>query len=337
MSAEFSERPHPERDLSRATWQRSIGAVVMRELTEQAFQEIPELTEVQLEICESNAHPKSSAMGLSWARAYYLAEPLLRARTDHIYRETETAPYWLRQQFWKYTFAKDINNVMTEGMSTMAAFPLSLARSITETVEDTLVSDTKKSGLEANSLEDIATMLRQPYLRNMIETSLLTSNGFWKGFSTEKKAALPEALHEMNIYIFHDDGTVSFNSEAVSAMREAIRFVNTDGFSHPHPVMEQSSSGCPARHLRPSFNSAQDMVYLEMLSEYFEKTPEQLTEKREQNVVQMGLDFVAAGLEQYSDWFAQRDDKYREGHKLPTRPYIRQAFPTKLPSPSLKA
>jgi hypothetical protein len=310
MSELLDQSLQVERDLSRAHWQRTVGTVVMHEFLEEAFSQPREIPGALLMTCERRAQSlvNTDDIDLVWGRAYAVSLHLIDGNIQYAVLPTSRAPETLREQFIKYTFKKVADDVIEEGALTQARFPITLARSI--------VNEAKSKGIEGykiDTLKDVAEMLDEPYFRDMVETALLTSNGFWSGFATQTFIQRPTILKSIDPFTFHQDGRVEFSPAATDAMRSKIKEVNRQGDQKNAMVETQSSSGCPARHLRTSFKTTEDIDNLNMLSSYFGKTPEELTQARDKNVVQKGLDLVIAGFEKYSEWFANVDREYEAG------------------------
>lgn len=312
--SELLEQPRQvERDLSRAHWQRTIAPVVIRELIGDSFDRPPELSEAILEGCERRALSTvgTDSIGLVWARAYAVSYQILDGSIQYNELMKSQTPQQLIAQFDKFTFAKNINDVIEEGTRTQARFPISLAKSVSDDASSRGIK-----GFGMQNLNDVAAMIHQPYFREMVDTALITSNGFWRGFSTQEISSLPGELNGDYVYDFHNDGTVEFSPKAVTAIHSKIQEVNQYSDGNSDMVEQQSSSGCPARHSHTSFNTESDKVNLEMLSKYFGKASDELTQVHEQSVVQKGLDLMVTGLEKYSGWFDQMDEDYRSGRRL---------------------
>lgn len=320
--SEVQKRP----PLERATWQRSVGAVLMRELFTEPFTQPYKLSDEQHEIVESLANQlhRDVDMGvpLLWAYAYtYIHEVLedLRYIKININPGADIPESTnIAKELGFYTYAKwGLNDTIAEAMKSMGHFPLSLARSICLYAEESEVASTRYT---PRSLHEIATILDSADFRLMIDQSLVSINGAWRGFSTSPLADLSTSVL-MGRFDSYDitDNAMAYSSTALKRLREGMCTNNGSSKSDRERFMliNMTSSGCPARHLQPRFTEGMFDESIPELEDLFDTDIEELTEYRPESVVQLGISLSVEVLRQAS---ARADEAIeRQKRKMQSR------------------
>lgn len=299
-----------ERDMSRAVWQRTIGAVVMQELTEDALSSAPGLDyltagNLDYEIeAECRIPVDVSAL---WASAYAVSHLAVRSAFKPIFKrveqlEVDVLPDKYSHDLSAYTYWKNNQDLMLEAQQTVTHFPVSLARSVCLHANNELYGRTSSISVDdrfsPRSLDQIADLLDSPDIISMYDQSLFAANGFWKGFSTSTRGIEVGAI-KFAPYKFIED-RVAFSELTLRDMRSSVKDAN-----NARPVMKQkysptSSSGCPARFTNVSASLGTTDAHLVELAEAFGKTSEELLAPREFSPARLGLQFVARSLREAS-------------------------------------
>lgn len=296
--SELEQRPvQIDRDMSRANWQRGIGAVVCRELTEEAFSAEPAIDHLSYgSLGNEVRHSGLGHIEPLWATAYTVSNIAVRTAMIVVRRravsmiDNQGAPLFrVGLDIRQYAFWSSANSVFEEVGDTVAHFPISLARTISEHAATYARTQDGFERFMPRSLNDVADLLESPDVQLMFNQALLPANGFWGTFSTRAEG-LDRSRLTAYPYAF-TEGQVTFSDAALQQMRESIKAANTTS-----NVSETSSSGCPARHTRVNPQYIPDQSRLTELSQALGKTPEELLAPRERNVAQTGLQFVISAL-----------------------------------------
>lgn len=314
--------------MSRATWQRGIGAVVFRELTEDAFLAGPNKDRLNLELLQQEMKAKriedsTGDVGPLWTPAYTISHVAIRGvmhdarkRAVTLIDDRDAPLARFAKDLDKYIFWNSADTALEEAGDTIAHFPISLARTISTYATSHSPALDGVERFIPKRLNDIADLLERPDVQIMFDQALLPANGFWADFSTNVANFRRTNLAGVTPYSFID-GKVAFSDQALQLMRRSVRVANGSP-----DLGETSSSGCPARHAKINPRHITDMEYLKELSVVFGKTPEELLAPREQNVAQVGLRCVIAALRagdkvvrQYQDRF-NKAAKHRRTHDL---------------------
>ena len=313
MSEQHIQSDAPERDLSRAIWQRGVGAVIMRELTDGAFDELPDFTlentqyiwDESLNKLRTYSH---EGLTLLWSGAYQTSKFVMDHSFDMVYRTlsevaSRDVDAILRSGFNKFTYAGNPRAGITESKETMTYFPVTLARSICAhaRTQDSSESDRFKP----QTLDEIADLLESPDFTAMVDASMFTANGFWRGFSTGVNSLATAGFVNMPYEFIN--GEVTFSDSSSLLLKKQVKDnnhtgVNGNGYGN-------STSGCPAQHLTPSeasitIHDGDSLRYM------FDKTQEELFSVHEQSVTQTGLTYLVQGLKANSADFDGRMSSY---------------------------
>lgn len=293
----MEQKPEPQRDMSRPHFQRTVSVVMSRELMGQHYelrrtQDVAETLDVKFLTRRAEVlkhyHRNPSAV---WQLAQLVSAATLDAERG-VTGVTEP-PYAIENLWDQYNHAHSAMVTMHEGIETQTFMPLRLAQDVWHAA-----SEQGQSGFEANSLEDVAAMLRRPDFRRLVDKAAFTANGVWESYSVTPAADFWSRTREARLeFVFDAEGNVDFSPKFNAFLLKMLRKVNEKGLSPADTggnVSEASSAGCPARRLRPSFTkSQQDRIWLGMLSDYFQKSPEELQATHESSVIDQGLDLVA--------------------------------------------
>ena len=276
-----------ERDLSRAHWQRSEAMVLFTELTDSLLAD-----SVQLIHDESILHERENSLhyGHPWFGAHQVAgvvEKVSKRLLGGAAPETYVLPHSLEgteQRVKDYCYEATVRNVMLEAMTTMTTFPVNLAYSLDHRA--------RKNGADfrIDNLSDAASTFRSGWFQTMCNQAALTKNTMWSTYSVNRYPG--SGVKEPEWLGFNFDGVFPKLSDyTVWALKDGLKRVNKD--SIPDKLFT-SSSGCPVRHTRPRFmDNQEDHAQLTLLSDYFEKSSEELTAESPQSVITSGLDYMA--------------------------------------------
>lgn len=320
MSEFEGPEQRPQRDLSRANWQRGAGAIIMRELTDGIYDEIHTFTADNIEdiwkaSIEDLHQYNHEGLSLLWSLAYNTSDFVFintftevdNKLPEIVDRDVENK---LKTDFETHTYATTPEGTMREARNTSIHFPISLARSI---CAHAYYSDKPRQELyKPQTLADIASMIDRPDFRLMVDQAMFAANGFWKGFSTNVNSLATTGFNS-EVYNFKDD-EFSFSDSSIALLRRTIKLNNlpkSKRFSH----FGSSSSGCPAQHLKPS-QSALEADDLEWLSKLFDKSPSELVDERKQSVAQEGISYLVKNLKSVSRVFEKKLGWYEAGLKL---------------------
>lgn len=321
MSSSLEQQIQFDRDMSRANWRRGIGAVVFRELTEEAFLAGPNSDRLDLELLQQEMKAKridvaTGDLGPLWISAYTVSDVAIRGVMHGVRKravsliDDRDAPLGrFAKDLNKYVFWNSANTALEEAGATMAHFPISLVRTISTFAASHSPALDGVERFMPKRLNDVADLLESPDVQTMFDQALLPANGFWADFSTNVVNFRRTNLASVTPYSF-TDGKVAFSDQALHLMRRSIRVANRSP-----DLGETSSSGCPARHAKINPRHITDMEYLRELSVVFGKTPEELLAPREQNVAQAGLRCVIAALRAGDQVVRQYQDRLNKTAK----------------------
>ncbi|HSX35812.1 MAG TPA: hypothetical protein VLH84_02650 [Patescibacteria group bacterium] len=284
----LSER---DRDLSRAHMQRTVGVVVSRETVEPFYAErrayIPSLTADEIFMTDS-PYPLPAT---SWAAAQRVSEILLNCPVTMPEVGIETIDDIMSQ----LTYAGTTIYSMREGMETQAHFPLHLAYDISVAAQREWVP-----GFETDTLHSIINLLNRTDFRAMVDTAAFTANARWRSYSTSfhKTYKLFEGGPPLR-FTFDEAGNVDFTPALKIHLLKALDAVNKAGKSEGgYDTPGSTSSGCPARRLRPSFTgTTHDEANIGALAAYFNISPDAVEATRDTNIIFQGLDLLVEALE----------------------------------------
>lgn len=299
------------RDMGRPHIQRSVGAVVAREVCAAFFEEqragmdsIDTDKIIEWSMRQMDAHSTGAVLAIAQTLSLAIFYPVrgeLPFQSRHA-DEIDTI-------FFDNSFSTSMPEAMREGLLAQAHFPLNLARDISAAA-----AEKGKTGFETGTLMEIASVVRRPDFREMVDEASLTANGVWGGYSTSFEKlhrfgrmddadrlgfdiAAPAGLE----FIFTAGGSVQFAPEIRAYLRERLRVVNKAGITYdPHEggIDAAPSSGCPARHLRAHFTkNSSDKHNLALLEDLFGKPSEAVLQPYDQSVIEAGLDLLADALE----------------------------------------
>lgn len=282
--------------MERAHMLRSVEAVVSREVMTPVFAASTEQADTialtdfivlhQLALMD-NERPERI-----WRAARDVAH---RTLDSHCPQMKEEGVHEIDLLMKPYMYAMTAENAMYEGLMTQTSFPLKLAFEITGAAKNRRVA-----GYEVHSLADIASFLRRPDFRGMVDTAAFTANGVWKDYSTAPTAAYHKERGPELDFVFSRDGTVDFTPRFKAYLRQRLVDVNRQGLApdKADDIEHAPSSGCPARHLQARFrNTKEDEARLALLGTYFGKSRKELLAVHEDTVINAGLDRLAESLE----------------------------------------
>lgn len=297
---EFFGRQEPGgRDMSRAHWQRSVGHVLMSELTERFFDDyLQPVTEEVIEASERTVARwnRESPCDPVWARAHAVSRELFQVHpgSDLIPDNKD-----LEAQAGRYTHNLYIEASLSEGLETQTFFPLNLASQVSRVAAKQGIE-----GFETGSLTEIATVLLRPDFQEVTKDSAFTKNGVWGPFATTQLSDYWPLNSDPNQDITFISGKVAYSSELNRYLKRRMSNVNQEGVSFRANVTFLTSSGCPVRHDRAHFtDSAEDRRNLQILSKYFNKTVNELLAPRAENIIVRGLNVQAGILEQAAAYY----------------------------------
>lgn len=290
----------------RAGWMRTVGAAVMRELALPLYEKQPEFLGPQnFTAIEHHARHIEAREGLDLtiARAYALSMNTFKAPQGNI----GPVPYndEIERQVAKYTFMDTSPMSFAEGMQSQQFTPLNLMRVVSAEADRQGVA-----GFKMATLTDIASILKRNDFRTLIDDAAFTRNGIWRDFTSQISHKYDNLEGPALDVVFNDEGIVSFRPEFRQFLRQQLAEVNHQDRKDVDIHMA-SSSGCPAAHKGPRFtNSAKDKAHVALLSDHFKKTPEQITQQRDQSIIHDGLDRLALVLEA-ADHYLQTGEVYK--------------------------
>lgn len=307
----------PGWNYERAAWQRSVGAVLMRELTAGAFDTSP-IESIDLEriwnyASSSYKHTYShEGLNVFWATAQYTSEMMIDTAFTEVdnniadLRERDTSGF-IENELMKNTYYGEIDSVIREAKASAGNFPISLARSICKRARQNKIDSDRYT---LRSFDDLASLLDSPDVRLMVDQSLVAANGFWRGFSTGVNS-LATTGFLMSPYEFADE-KVMYTQSAIKTLRTSVKQVNNRTTSYTgFSAVRGSSSGCPARHLWPTFNE-EDAPKIEALGTLFGKSAEEVLVPHPDSVVQAGLTYMVGGLRAINGTHQKWMQKYEE-------------------------
>ncbi len=302
MSEVFEQySPPSDRDLSRAHWQRSVGAVVMDQSCKDLF--TTESIELSNEMigtitAQSTKFAKDCHLPQLWAEASVLSEQYVAFKQPQNFREPEPHyPVVLYDQLERYTYEGRLSEVIREGLQAQTYFPVNLARKI-----DTYARHAKISSLYIESLADLANLVERPDFRTMVDQALLTRNGVWQSFTATMNPSQTErspSLFTQELIAIDDHEHITFRPFVLRSLRKSLSQVNSVGVrSEKGTILSTvSSSGCPAGHSRPRFSrSPADEDNLIVLREFYDTTDQELLADQPETIVQRGLTYYASVL-----------------------------------------
>lgn len=213
------------------------------------------------------------------------------------------------------TYGRDVEIVFDEAIRSQTHFPLHLARDITN-----VAAGEGARGYEIGSLGDIARFLRRPDFREMVDTAAFTANGVWGRYSTDYHGVFSggrdpdEGWTGIAFAFNHTAGTVDFTPSFKAFLRRKLAAVNAEGISvGGHSVTSSTSSGCPARRLRPSFTASEDdQQTVRLLADHFHITPEAVIATHGINAIDKGIDLLADTLARLQQEIDKRNNPQAE-------------------------
>ena len=298
------------RDLSRAEWQRSVGAVIFTQAADEVFAgEMSDMPDLNTTVAWAKRNQYMTGVDSFWYLAhdvvYSIFAKRLTERRPHV--PTIAEPDVMEFTHFGSAF-NSVTEVMDEALRTQAAFPLNTAQLISLKAAEQGIA-----GYEVTTYAQMAQMLRRSDFRDIVATSLLTSNGVWQNVSLDKGisdgAVTEESGADMikNFYEaleFTADDTVVMGEPMQQRLYAALKEVNKAGLSRTGFMANRASSGCPARHLRPHFTDSEaDTLKLDALSRAYGKESAELQSQRHQSVVEDGLDLTSTILERLDTYF----------------------------------
>ncbi len=302
MSEVFEQySPSDDRDLSRAHWQRTVGAVVMNQACKNLFSvNSIEFSEDMVSSVSSQAakYAADCRIPLLWAEASVLSEQYIAFKLPQDILEPEPHyPVALYDQLEKYTYEGRLSEVIREGLQAQAYFPVNLARKI-----DTYARHAKFPSLYIDSLADLANLVERPDFRTMTDQALLTRNGIWQSFTATTNPSQTEnapSLFTRDLITIDDQEHIAFRPFVLRSLRQSLSQVNAVGVRPEKGTILStvSSSGCPAGHSRPRFtDSPSDTDKLMVLREFYNVTDQELLADQPETIVQRGLTYYASVL-----------------------------------------
>lgn len=293
----MSERPN--RDISRGHFERSVGTTLVNQLMEpyyaDAMQRLEHFSPSRLQAVGTARAEEINLLHPAWGMAQAVAETLLKpdafATPDNEYSETVDG------LLHKGMLAPSVSFMLYEAAETQSHFPLRFAHDIAKSAREQGAST-----FNAADLHDIATILRRPDFRLLVDKSAATANGVWGPYSTTHTMKLQPWKNGMPplSFLFDAEGNASFTPEMEKYLTDALRKVNSNGIPYvsSQAQHESASSGCPARRLKPTFrNTEEDQERLDLLARYFSKAPEEITAPVRENMINQGLDLTADALD----------------------------------------
>jgi hypothetical protein len=299
-----------ERDMSRAEWQRGIGAIVFARAVDQILSAEPELPAMQDIEAAVEKREAQTGIPIFWLRAHRTLSTILTERIEQ--QEDELLPRSAEQGIKLHThFGRhgDPRDTLYEGFNAQIHFPLNIAQIIAMTARRWQIP-----GYELRTYKDLSAFLVRPDFIAMMNQALVASNGAWQRLSSEEGVEThtfdrSEPVDGMSGNVLDDlvfsDNTVAFGSLTLARLRERMRYVNQKGSSTHPAVLERTSSGCPARHQKPSFAyTTADWQALHALAGDYGVPVHDLLVARERNPVEDGLHFMATVLSKLDDQLA---------------------------------
>ena len=312
----------PERDMARAEWQRSVGAVIFGEVADRIFADGP-ITTPDMALIERLSDNRGNAYGVDpfWHQAHAVIGDIMEARAKG---QAESIANLALDGVHRYTHFGSMHRspqeVVTEAVRAQTSFPLNMVQLIG--------MESRRRGLpwyRVQTYDELGATLRRPDFAHLIGETLLTRNAVWERLSLDrgvetqvwdKEKVSPihdRTRHVMHELEFDEEGNVALGGPTRKFLREELKRVNQQGISENRGMADRTSSGCPARHLRPQFSTSPPSQFtVHKLAEAYGKTPEELLRTRETSVVEDGLRFMATILENYDDYTSGRLTTYSD-------------------------
>lgn len=281
------------RDLSRAHIQRTAEVVVSREVAEPFFAErrayIPLLTAEEIFMTDSPYPPPATP----WVAAQRVSKILLDSGADM--PATGGGVEAINNMVAPFMYSNTVRYGILEGLESQTHFPLHLAEDISAAARQAGIS-----GFETGTFGGIISLLKRPDFRAMIDASAFTANAVWGSYSTSFHTPYRSSEGRPHLgFVFDAAGNADFAPAFKTHLHEALVKVNRAGNSGGgYDTVGSTSSGCPARHVRPHFTGSEtDVRNIEVLAGYFGISAEEVTVTRESSVITQGLDLLVEGLE----------------------------------------
>lgn len=306
--------PVPEaesaRDMSRARWQAGEAAVVFTQAADVLFADgsiaTPDIKQIN-----KYAKRERAIIGTDphWFKACDVLLATLDVRADQAMMTIpDTAKDGINHHTYYGAMHNSVGEVVREALKAQICFTLNAAQMISLEAERREID-----GFGTDTYSEIAALISRADFGLIIHTSLLTRNGVWGGLSFKKGMEFdnkedyspedPVARNFMRNLIFDEQRAVALGPDFTDLLRANLRHVNQLGNSTRGVMSDRTSSGCPARHLKPHFsNSPADQARLAALATAYGTSPEELLTERKTTVVADGLRFMATILENFDDY-----------------------------------
>jgi hypothetical protein len=256
------------------------------------------------------AHETSApdkALGLAWAVCGKTLQYAPGAEAPE-----PADPLWLEPPGTEDNFSKftrwGLHNGLWEATNTMLYFPLNIL-----TAADVKRKEQGITHPVADSLSDIAIVMRQSWFHEVCEQASNTANSVWKWFTNDR--IFQGEYHEATEFLgaqdvlefdFFDTTTglgFSFSGTSVQALKERKRTHNQEAAKLPQKerrdsVLKGMSGGCLGRYVQPIFDtSPADVASLGGLAAHYNTPTEALLAPRSESVIAFGLNRMAELLE----------------------------------------
>lgn len=242
----------PERNLGRATWQRTEGRFLFNVATALYFDDFQNrVTDEDIKFIKADPGiPGDPGYGTFWRRYFSVADQLSEAYDApeaYKFREklTTQAPgrdTGIIAALSKYTFHQRLPRVMAEGIETSTHFPLNLARAMN------LAHEHLYGAALFDDAAGLVQVIEDPSFSAYLKDASLVPNGFWRAFSTRpwyynnynnpSDCSAPFAPDDQNAF------GLKLN---LSVARQELSALNKTGDVGDAFATELSSSGCPVR------------------------------------------------------------------------------------------
>lgn len=301
----MSEFVNPQRDMSRADWQRELGAVIFRITGDQLFAagpiRTPDMTSVDL---WARRTEEEKGVDAFWYRAH---SAVLSALLPRAFTAAEAMPSEIDDSIKSHTFRGIVPRVVSEAVDAQVHFPLNLAQLVSVTASRRGID-----GFTVDSYSDVADLIDRTDVQTIINQALLTRNGMWEDLSSQSGISRDfldpldhsPASYEARIIeksLRFQQGSVCINEELQQTLLTELRKVNANGSSDPsEDTSRLTTSGCPARHHRIHHATVKRWpLELNALAAASNTPISELTATRETSVVEDGLRFMADYLRDF--------------------------------------
>lgn len=303
-------RASHDRDIVRPEWQRSVGALVFMQASDQLFGDgdiaLPPQNLLAGEVHRAAVEDRRQPF---WYELHAGLAHILHMRMPGKQFD-ESLPPDVKQGFYENTHFQRPGIVLAEGINAQVGFTLNMAQLISQTADRRNVS-----GFEASTYPQVANLLRRDSFIKMIDAAAFVHNGFWGEFSTAP--SLPRVGEWEEVGSFHPLGRarwltqfILFENDDVGFMpgfddvlRSALRDMNRNA-TNSSPTSYRASSGCPARHLRPQLKVGDDVnqLGLKAAMDLYDLTYEELIVPRKTSPITDGIRFMADIVERFDDY-----------------------------------